>query len=40
VTRPAQRQDLAENALATKGISIALVYRAFGVKETCIRYSP
>jgi len=40
VTRPAQRRELAEKAVATKGVSIALACRAFGVSETCYRYSP
>jgi len=40
VTRPAQRRELAEKAVATKGVSIALACRAFGVSETCFRYSP
>ena len=35
VTRPAQRRELAEKAVATKGVSIALACRAFGVNETC-----
>ena len=38
--RPAQRRELAAKAVATKGISIALACRAFGVSETCFRYSP
>ena len=40
MTRPAQRRELAEKAVATKRISIALACRAFGVSETCFRYSP
>jgi putative transposase len=40
VTRPAQRRELAEKAVATKGVSIALACQAFGVSETCFRYSP
>ena len=40
MTRPAQRRELAEKAVATKGVSIALACRAFGVSETCFRYSP
>lgn len=40
VTRPAQRRELAEKAVAKKGVSIALAYRAFGVSETCFRFSP
>ena len=38
--RPAQRRELAEKAVATKVVSIALACRAFGVSETCFRYSP
>lgn len=40
MTRPAQRRELAEKAVATKGVSIALACRAFGVSEICFRYSP
>lgn len=40
MTRPAQRLELAEKAVATKGVSIALACRAFGLSETCFRYSP
>ena len=40
MTRPAQRRELAEKAVATKGVSIALACRAFSVSETCFRYSP
>ena len=39
MTRPAQRRELAEKAVATKGVSIALACRTFGVSETCFRYS-
>ncbi|MGR3758994.1 IS3 family transposase [Roseobacteraceae bacterium NS-SX3] len=38
--RPAQRRELAVKAVAMKGVSIALACRAFGVSETCYRYSP
>lgn len=40
MTRPDQRRELAEKAVATKGVSIALACRAFDVSETCFRYSP
>lgn len=40
MTRPAQRRELAEKAVATRGVSIALACRAFSVSETCFRYSP
>ncbi|WP_090525768.1 IS3 family transposase, partial [Paracoccus isoporae] len=40
LTRPAQRRELAAKAVATKGVSISLSCRAFGVSETCYRYSP
>jgi len=40
MTGPAQRRELAEKAVATRGVSIALACRAFGVSETCFRYSP
>jgi putative transposase len=40
VTRPAQRRELAEKAVATNGLRIAQACRAFGVSETCFRYSP
>ncbi len=31
---------MAENAVARRGVSISLACRAFGVSETCYRYSP
>ena len=31
---------MAEKAVARHGVSIALACRAFGVSETCYRYSP
>ena len=40
MTRPANRRALAEKAVATRGVSIALACRAFDVSETCYRYSP
>lgn len=38
--RPARRRELAEKAVAMKGVSIARACRAFGVSETRFRYSP
>ena len=40
MTRPSQRREMAEKAVAERGVSIALACRAFGVSETCYRYSP
>ena len=40
MTRPTHRRELAAKAVATKGVSIALACRAFGVSETCFRHSP
>lgn len=40
MTRPSQRRELAEKAVAQRGVSIALACRTFGVSETCCRYSP
>lgn len=40
MSREGQRRELAEKAVAIKGVSIALACRAFGVSETCYRYSP
>lgn len=40
MTRPSQRRELAEKAVAQRGVSIALACRTFGVSETCFRYSP
>jgi putative transposase len=31
---------MAETAVERRGVSIALAFRAFGVSETCYRYSP
>lgn len=39
MTRPVHRRELAVKAVA-KGARIALACRAFGVSETCYRYSP
>jgi len=35
-----QRCEMAENAVARRGASIALACRAFGVSETRYRYGP
>ena len=35
-----QRREMAVNAVARRGASIAVACRAFGVSETCYRYSP
>ena len=35
-----QRRETAETAVERRGVSIALACRAFGVSETCYRYSP
>jgi putative transposase len=40
MTRPSQRREMAEKAVAERGVSIALACRAFGVSETWYRYSP
>ena len=40
MTGPSQRREMAENAVARRGASIALACRAFGVSETCYRYGP
>ena len=40
MTRPSQRREMAETAVARRGVSIALACRAFGLSETCYRYSP
>ena len=40
MTRPSQRREMAEKAVVERGVSIALACRAFGVSETCYRYSP
>ena len=40
VTGPSQRCEMAETAVERRGVSIALACRAFGVSETCYRYSP
>ena len=31
---------MAENAVQSRGVTIALACRAFGVSQTCYRYSP
>jgi len=40
MTRPSQRREMAETAVARRGISIALACRTFELSETCYRYSP
>ncbi|MFN3825610.1 MAG: IS3 family transposase [Pseudorhodobacter sp.] len=40
LTRPSQRREMAEKAVARHQVSIALACRAFGVSETCYRYGP
>jgi hypothetical protein len=40
VTGPSQRREMAGNAMARRGASIALASRAFGVSATCYRYGP
>ena len=39
MTRPSQRREMAMRAVALRGVRIALACRAFGVSETCYRYS-
>lgn len=39
VTRPSQRREMAEKAVALRGVSVALACRTFEVSETCYRYS-
>ena len=38
--RPAQRRELAAQAVTHHGVSIALACRIFGISETCFRYHP
>ncbi|MDG1470823.1 MAG: IS3 family transposase [Ascidiaceihabitans sp.] len=38
--RPSLRREMAMNAVARQGVSIALACRAFEISETCYRYSP
>ncbi len=40
MTRPSQRREMAEKAVARHKVSVALACRAFGVSETCYRYGP
>ena len=40
IRREGQRREMAENAVARRGASIALACRTFGVSETCYRYGP
>jgi putative transposase len=37
--RPSRRWEMAMNAVARKGGSIALAFRAFEINETCYRYT-
>lgn len=36
--RPSQRREMAETAVARRGVSIALACRTFGISQTCYRY--
>ncbi|BAK83612.1 transposase [Komagataeibacter medellinensis NBRC 3288] len=38
--RPARHQELAAQAVAHHGVSIALACRFFEISETCFRYRP
>ena len=38
--RPAQRRELAAQAVAHHRVSIALACRTFGISESCFRYCP
>lgn len=40
MTRPSQRGEMAEKAVARHKVSITLACRAFKVSETCYRYGP
>jgi len=40
VVKPSQRKEMAQQIVASKGISIRLACRAFGVSESCYRYQP
>jgi putative transposase len=40
IRRQGHRREMAETAVARRGVSIALACRTFGVSETCYRYSP
>ena len=40
VIGPSQRREMAENAVARRGASIAVACRALGVSETCYSYGP
>jgi putative transposase len=40
VTGPSQRREMAAKSVEHRGVSIALACRAFGISETCYRYSP
>jgi len=38
VVRPSQRKEMAEKGIKSRGISIALAFKAFGFSETCLQY--
>lgn len=40
MTTPSQRREKAVEAVAQKGVSIALACRTFRVSERCYRYEP
>ena len=40
MTRPSFKREMAQHAVAARGVSIALACRAFGISERCYRYEP
>jgi putative transposase len=40
VMRPSFRREMAQQAVAVRGVSIALACRAFAISQRCYRYAP
>ena len=40
MVKPSRRKEMAQQAVATQGVSIRLACHAFGISETCYRYQP
>ena len=38
--RPSFRREMAQQAVAVRGVSIALACRAFAISQRCYRYAP
>ena len=40
MVKPSRRKEMAKNTVTSKGMSVRLACRTFGISETCYRYEP